>query len=486
MKNNTELVLRSKTQKPARALTQRAIVLFFAFVTPQAVMFKSQGIPVYLSPEHSLATGHYSKKTLEEKTELYDVDLWLKVKTSQAQEGWIHSDQALLPVDFSQKAQLKDHAPVRVDPALGAPILIGSDALTIVKVLSRSGAWVKIQNPKAPFQIGYTEVRSLTPAIRDIGYFFTLEEIGAYKKINGSEYKKIQKGTKLRPLSLKKGWFRVEIIAEPAVKIAERKVRKLAYKKEEFYISSDSSLLSRLKFAESVKTEKGFVDPLSVNLVQDKVYEIQSRTNWLFSQSLPVQLSRSAEKASLPIRTLSSFEPLILSTQDYQRWGKANLSGDQLWWRSREDQDLTLKSLELSLKEIRSRNLYDFAKSPLNPQIMIASAGGIFHTNNGVTWNSLPTFKAENQPIAFSENGLLFVGSMVSRDNGKSFEPYIRWDELIHALTLQKSKRFDNVRITKISPQDRFGKDIKLNLESGMQSIQVRTKDGGLTWQKTL
>lgn len=130
--------------------------------------------------------------------------------------------------------------------------------------------------------------------------------------------------------------------------------------------------------------------------------------------------------------------------------------------------------------ELFKRPLYDMAKSPKNAAFIV-SAGGVYRRLGKELWEELPHFQSTNPPVAFDQDGTLYVGSSLSFDDGLNFEPFIRWDEVLKAIRVVSNKAPRFLRLEKIIPKNL---KILIQLDAGWdQMLLLSTKDQGGSWQ---
>ncbi|MCB0368347.1 MAG: hypothetical protein KDD45_02640, partial [Bdellovibrionales bacterium] len=169
-----------------------------------------------------------------------------------------------------------------------------------------------------------------------------------------------------------------------------------------------------------------------------------------------------------------------------------NLAGDfwnisllsdhgEVWWKKSMESEETLQTSEtLSTQQILRRKIYSMAFYPGSKVKGLISAEGVFKTVDGKHWAKIDFFKDENWPVAITQNKTWIIGQYRSLNEGKSFEPFIRWDYLSKKVeeTLSVIPKF--MKITKLESE----KDNQLNfwMDIGSKRIKMRYSLNSDNW----
>ncbi len=165
------------------------------------------------------------------------------------------------------------------------------------------------------------------------------------------------------------------------------------------------------------------------------------------------------------------------------RWNVSKIAehGD-VWWKklrppAAEAQVKTLS--ELAISGIYSSDLAgDSSKG--SPTRGLISAHGIYRTDDGINWAKIDFFKDENWPICITKSGW-YVGSFRSLDEGKTFEPFIRWDYLSYLMSSEYKldpKFFKIVKMETIN-----SKEIKIQMDVGFKKVNFSYNGYLTTWK---
>ncbi|MBC7372046.1 MAG: hypothetical protein H7326_10795 [Bdellovibrionaceae bacterium] len=158
------------------------------------------------------------------------------------------------------------------------------------------------------------------------------------------------------------------------------------------------------------------------------------------------------------------------------RWTLSQLADHgEVWWRSEElsagtqPQDTNrITSDQLMKREVHSV-AFGAGKSSLKA---IASANGVFRTDDGKTWSEIAQFTGQNFPVSIHPDGIWYVGSYRSYDEGKTFENYIRWDKLAQQIQDSIHKMPRHLRITGIESMPHS--KIRILVDTGVQKIKMQ------------
>lgn len=146
--------------------------------------------------------------------------------------------------------------------------------------------------------------------------------------------------------------------------------------------------------------------------------------------------------------------------------------GRVFWKRGKEDIAVgeLRRDFLLSSESMLQRQILSAAFHPKNPQVGLISAEGIFLTQDGFVWERLPSFEKSDYPVAINSAGELFVGPFRSQDQGKTFQPYLKWDS-ISAFNPPGNRHHPILRLMKIEPLD--GSRVRLSLNNGVRSWKL-------------
>jgi hypothetical protein len=163
-----------------------------------------------------------------------------------------------------------------------------------------------------------------------------------------------------------------------------------------------------------------------------------------------------------------------ISDNKAHRWALSALEGHgTVWWRM-EDPENAVKSQavnQITTEQLMKREVSAFALAGKTSK-GLASAGGIFRTEDGKTWKEIPLFEGKNYPVAVHPDGIWYVGNYRSFDEGKTFEPYIKWDKLAERIQVGLHKAPRHLRIAQIEPLS--NSRIRILVDTGVQKVKMQ------------
>lgn len=170
---------------------------------------------------------------------------------------------------------------------------------------------------------------------------------------------------------------------------------------------------------------------------------------------------------------------------DSDSWNVSRLPGHgQVYWKTpivtAEEIVEKNRGPQISTDALLKREIVSVSFHPKNPNLGLASAQGIFLTTDGKNWQQLKAFGQKNSPVLISSEGEFFVGVEKSVDQGKSFHPFIRWDQL--ALLVEKYQGHPNKRLNlKDLSNPKLGVlQVQLETDLGKVSLSLPTRQPSL------
>ncbi len=236
-------------------------------------------------------------------------------------------------------------------------------------------------------------------------------------------------------------------------------------------------LITKAHFAKNVWTTDGTHEILRVNIseiidINLRPISFSSIRGFEFHSGIRISKGQAAH----------SNQKLFIRRIKNVVWGLSQLPhAGKFWWNTAQKD--SEPSPETTNQELLKRKLFDMVSSPKNPDEKWASAGGIYRTVNGKTWQKLAQFENNNYPIYISEKGRVLVGPYYSDDDGKTFSSYVRWDLLLDLLNQKSHAHLSDIRLSQIQPLDITGDALKLVFHVANQYLSIETKDFGASWQ---
>lgn len=165
-------------------------------------------------------------------------------------------------------------------------------------------------------------------------------------------------------------------------------------------------------------------------------------------------------------------------------WGISHIKGHgHVWWKK---EDLFVEKTKpatthtLTTEQLLKREIHSIAFESSTSVRGIVSSEGIYRTEDGQIWTLIPQFEKENYPVTIHPNGTWFVGSFRSKNQGKSFEPFIRWDNIAKAIEAAYHRNPRYLKLTKIEPLP--NSKVIIHVDTGNYKVKLRSLIGDLNW----
>lgn len=149
-----------------------------------------------------------------------------------------------------------------------------------------------------------------------------------------------------------------------------------------------------------------------------------------------------------------------------------------IWWQ-RPDLEIIAKN-SISIDDLIKKEIYSVSFQENNPKKGLASAHGVFMTEDGQNWNEIPQFKDYSGPVYYFSDTLMYVGNYRSLDGGKTFENYIQVDKVSQAITKSTGIVPKKIQITKIKVQKPY--NIVIDVNTGSKKIRLKSPIFSQEW----
>ncbi len=459
---------------------------------------------VYKSPSSGAHSGQMNVETLNKKTSHVISKQWQKVTWGEDTIGWIRHSLVFDEWNLARRVFATESTPLRKRPFWTSNPTHELKRGTSLKILRVQENWLEVETKKLSGWVDKAQVAILP---NHWGYMVTRQKTPL----------RTRPTTKSKPTSTLKPGVRVtpKSFSGEFVEIEWEGKRQFA----PFY-----SLLSRLDYAKKIRVKSGWKDVLFVigELVQTnednfvKIEDIQAlvgNDKRAFVISGKANLRKRPDPGSDVVKQLGQFYPLTILETLNIKWGKAQIAkNESLWWKTSDfigerqpaiSPKTHIKRMEIStahnpkiqpegalagLKTLTTdalfgRKIFDMATSPKIPNLMFASADGIYKSLDGQSWEKVPQFGRHNYPLAVANDGTIYVGPYRSIDHGNTYSQFVRWDVVLNALAKKGVKRAQQVRLRDLEILDEKGNKISMTLKLGNKSEAVVTSlDRGHSW----
>jgi hypothetical protein len=156
------------------------------------------------------------------------------------------------------------------------------------------------------------------------------------------------------------------------------------------------------------------------------------------------------------------------------RWTQSDVKGHGLVWWSRDLLAETKNAEVITTADLLKKNLTGLSYDSKTKK-GLASAGGIYQTTDGKSWKKISYFGNDDWPVCIHPSGVWFVGTYKSTDEGKTFEPTLKFSEL--ARILQKSndhnRAFVHLRILDLEPLNKSY--VTMKIDTGVTVAKIKS-----------
>lgn len=161
-------------------------------------------------------------------------------------------------------------------------------------------------------------------------------------------------------------------------------------------------------------------------------------------------------------------------------WLQSALKGHGTIWWQRPDAEILAKST-ISIDTLIKKDIYSVSFQPDNPKKGLASAHGVFITEDGQNWTEITQFKDYSGPVCYYNDNIMFVGNYRSLDGGKTFENYIEVNKISEALKKHFGFAPKRIQMTKIKIQKPF--NLLIDVSIGSRKVRLKSPLFSQEWK---
>jgi len=428
-----------------------------------------EALPYYRNQHSLLTSGYANSKNLantfirSESEHSYEV-LWDK-KSYKMQPKEI-----LLEIMMAQKGVTLISTGLQREPKSTSAIVIKLKPNTLIEILDSQDQWIKARVPNTEI-VGWILVSNLRSETFHTGKMISL--IDTFLKKEPSDSSKIlttiPRLKDILPMGVLKDWVKVSyqglIGYVPIQNFALRAdFCNWAYEKNQ-----KKWIAIKYRQGAHLVTHEGERVPLDQFIG--------------FYPQPQLGISISSQDHLPPLRA-----HLFITKINQLSWNVSFLTGHgEVWWKPKsssntsEVQRVSSQSAEtLTTDELFKRKINSYAFNETTTIKGLISSSGIYITKDGLTWKQLKDFKSENHPVSISKQGILYVGSYRSLDQGNTFQNYIRWDKLTGLIQNNLKRTPRTLKLEEI--QSRHKQEIELLINTGSQKIKVSGNSQSNSW----
>lgn len=447
-------VHRSVSLCNTQEMNAAVVVILLAFsISAQAALPPNTARPFYRSPQSLFSSGEANPLDLEKKKIRQFQELAFVVSKDQKQFR-LTTDVVLRDVDLSFRV-----ANARTSETALLIGVKGSQAFVVTEKSNRRAWW---------------PMTDVQPVPDDLGLAIPLLPIQMRKTPDwkGELMQEIPARARLKLQKFEDTWVQVSPITDPLTK---------------GWVDLGALVLKH-DFATFALPAGGKWTPIRYRQGKHLVTGSGQKIDIKDVEALMTRPDLGLISDDLSDRGLSRRNFVLVNSWEYINWAVSKLPGHgDVYWKSQSvESAVSAKKKEdiYNFDEILKRPVFSVAFDPKNPRQGLISAEGIFVTEDGLTWKKLPQFRNDNLPVAIGKNNELFVGAFRSGDNGKTFFPYLKWEQVTQIIEGKNNKTPRILRLVRIQPLAE--KKIAIEVDNGIKvsKLEGSTKFGlVMQWQ---
>ncbi len=409
-------------------------------------------------------SGQVSRNTLEEN--LLRTENEIAYRTSwDKKEYLLQGHEILRDIQVARYVENKVLTPLlSLNRSDSSPVKILA-AKTQLEILVVEDFWARVKEKSGPTQ-GWIPLHILQARHDDLGVFSNIVETHLRKEphLSSTALTTLPRLTRVIPLEITKSFIKVQHqghigYADITHFVSRADFANLAYHPKKHWMTvlyrNNNALIS----------QKGETVPLN------EVLGYVANTH----RGIVV---RSDSSFSPPIRARVEILKLEANT-----WGISKIDGHgEVWWKKKNllfENEPKVKNT-ISTDDLMKREIYSIAFENKNSIRGLVSSEGVFRTEDGLTWTEIPLFEKQNLPVSIHPNGTWFVGSYKSTNQGKSFEPFIRWDNIAQAIESAYHRNPKILRLTQIEALP--NQQVQILVDTGSHKVKLKSSIGDIRW----
>jgi len=432
------------------------LLLFLATFNSASFAALNPALSFYRSQQSLFSSGQASRGDLENKVLRRELEPWFRV-TWNKKEYEVPGEIMVKDLQTTQTLTAKEAIDILKSPQSGSPRAFQLPAQANVIVLKTDAYWAEVLEPKSKNK-GWAPLHVFTAPNEDKGVYITLIDSFLQKSAqsSGEIITTIPRNVRLMPLEIEKNFLKVQY-----------------------------------------NTHIGYVDLSNLACRGDfAMWAYHKRQGWLGISHRENGFLMTVNNQKIPLNDFIAFSPysnrgvisqklsedgpsirsrVQILDQKAHRWALSVLEGHgEVWWRTEDTEQLTKSesTQQISTEQLLKKEISAFSFASTKSMKGLASANGIYRTEDGKTWTQIPLFEDKNYPVTIHPDGIWYVGSYRSFDEGKTFEPYIKWDKLAEQIQAGIHKAPRHLRIAQIEalPHSR----IRILVDTGVQKIKMQ------------
>lgn len=411
-------------------------------------------VPFYKYTDSQFPSGQARKLDLLDKTQNVTTEFQLKVIYDGKELDVLH-EAVFREIQVTELARIKRKTALQLLPEMGSRRLQWLEKSAAVKILSLKGAWARVQTHEKNIP-GYVLMTDLEADLSDTLVYSNLVETVMRKSADHSSPVTLR----LSPLT------RLKLIKiEGAFGLFQTQTQK-------GYVHM-SDVIGRADFADlgwHQKDRKWF----EVSYRNGSQVSVRGKIDRLsLSDFTAFKSKKNRGVISKNQRDLQMGSRVEIKEAIAYRWNESFVKGHGLvWWKTDLKEKKQKPQRVWTTSDILKKNLKGMSFDKKR-KMGLASAGGIFKTLDGKTWTQVEFFGGQDWPVCLHPSGVWFVGSYRSTDLGESFQPTLKWSEIVK--DLQKNHQNRKMPLFRILDVKAISSNaVEIKIDTGIKTALFR------------
>ncbi|QDK37670.1 hypothetical protein DOE51_08785 [Bdellovibrio sp. NC01] len=460
--------MRAPRRRPQNKEMRRMLLAFstpFIFSSAFAALGTdaNSALSFYRSRQSLFPSGQASRNELESKLLHSEIEFNFNVSWDKKTYN-LESDQILRDIQVARFVDTKSSCELLSDNRRDARALKTLSAKTTLEVLETESYWARVKEKNGKVE-GWLPLHLLQPRHEDSGVFVTFIDTYLRKapEIPSGIVTTIPRMRRIVPLAIENGFLKIKFenqigYADINNFVSRADFANLAYSAKTNWIAvshrNGDSLVSKSGLKVPLKDVLGFVTNNHRGVV------VRAVNN---GPQLRSQVEIIKPEANV--------------------WAISKLDGHgEVWWKKNNllIEDQKSSPTTITTDELMKREIYSIAFASKDSLRGLVSSDGVYRTEDGLTWTLISFFGKQNYPVNIHPNGTWFVGSYKSVNEGKSFDPFIRWDQIAQAI---EGAIHHNPRLLRLTQIDALpNSQVQIYVDTGGSKIKLRSSLSNVSW----
>lgn len=306
-----------------------------------------------------------------------------------------------------------------------------------------------------------------TSSLADLGYFLTLKKssLRVDPDFKSKTLTTLPENTLLRPLSYSKGFVQV------------------TFKKQTGYIDI-SDCISKFDFAKAIYATHPKTKLKQWINVKNRSFDFMESTDGSIIPMTSVLGIYPDQKKAIITRkdqALPQWTTLEIKEDKQTVWLASDLPGHgTVYWKKNLSENKEARNT-IKIDELLKKEISFVSFNSKNPRKAVASANGLYITEDGENWRLIEQFRNYSGPVLYYNDYLIYAGNYRSTDGGKTFENYIQIEKMAGVIAQATGNNPKRLQVKKIKTIKPF--KVEVDVDIGTRVLKLQTPVYAQSWQ---